>query len=372
MEILNLFREIANNPNDYVKTWKEENNGKVIGYFCSYTPEEILFAAGALPFRIFGTGGNISMADAHLQAYGCSLVRGALEDTLSGKLNFLDGVIFPHTCDSIQRLSDIWRLNIDFGFHMDVVLPVKLNTDSAREYMVNVLKKFKQRLEKELCCEITNENLKASVEKYNRIRTCLKKIYEIKRENPDIISSSDIHTVVKASMVMDRNVLSEKLPKVLDLLEDKKSEVKYTRKRLILAGGICNFPDIYQIIEGSGGVIVWDDTCTGSRYFEGAIDPNGDIIESIAQRYFERHVCPAKHSGLFKRGEHIVRIVKENNAQGVVFLFLKFCDPHSFDYPYIKEMLNKEDIPSMLFEMEDLLSSEGQLKTRCEAFLETL
>ncbi|MEE8480007.1 MAG: 2-hydroxyacyl-CoA dehydratase family protein, partial [Desulfobacterales bacterium] len=129
---------------------------------------------------------------------------------------------------------------------------------------------------------------------------------------------------------------------------------------------------IYQIIEGSGGAIVWDDTCTGSRYFEGAIDPNGDIIESIAQRYFERHVCPAKHSGLFNRGEHIVRIVKENNAQGVVFLFLKFCDPHSFDYPYIKEMLNKEDIPSMLFEMEDLLSSKGQLKTRCEAFLETL
>lgn len=372
MEILNLFREITHHPNDYAKTWKEENNGKVMGYFCSYTPEEILFATGALPFRIFGTGGNISMADAHLQVYSCRLVRGALEDNLSGKLDFLDGIIFPHTCDSIQRLSDIWRLNMDSGCHMDVVLPVKLNTDSAREYMVNVLRRFKRRLENELCCEITNENLKASVEKYNRIRTYLKKIYEIKCENPDIISGSDIHTVVKASMVMDRDVLLEQLPSVLDLLEDKISEVKTTPKRLILAGGICNFPDIYPIIEGSDGAIVWDDTCTGSRYFEGAIDPNGDMIEAIAQRYFERHVCPAKHSGLFDRGEHIVRIVKESNAQGVIFLFLKFCDPHAFDYPYIKEMLDKKGIPSMLFEMEDLLSSHGQLQTRCEAFLETL
>ncbi len=64
--------------------------------------------------------------------------------------------------------------------------------------------------------------------------------------------------------------------------------------------------------------------------------------------------------------------MKENHADGVIFLFLKFCDPHAFDYPYIKEMLDKEGIPSMLFEVEDQLPSEGQFKTRCEAFIEML
>jgi len=67
-----------------------------------------------------------------------------------------------------------------------------------------------------------------------------------------------------------------------------------------------------------------------------------------------------------------VEKVRENNADGVIFVFLKFCDPHSFDYPYMKEMLEKEGIPSMLFEIEDKSSSEGQLKTRCEAFMEML
>ena len=68
----------------------------------------------------------------------------------------------------------------------------------------------------------------------------------------------------------------------------------------------------------------------------------------------------------------MLRLAKEKNADGVIFLYLKFCDPHAFDYPYMKEMLDNADIPSMLFEIEDQLLSEGQFKTRCEAFIEML
>ena len=86
----------------------------------------------------------------------------------------------------------------------------------------------------------------------------------------------------------------------------------------------------------------------------------------------DRVVCPAKHSGITSRGDYLVQAVKENRADGVIFLLLKFCDPHAFDYPYLKEMLEKENIPSVLFEIEDQLPSEGQINTRCEAFMEML
>ena len=95
-------------------------------------------------------------------------------------------------------------------------------------------------------------------------------------------------------------------------------------------------------------------------------------IQAITHRYRERVVCPAKHAGIYNRGAYLLEKVKETQADGVVFLFLKFCDPHGFDYPYMKAMLDKEGIPSILFEIEDQLSSEGQLRTRCEAFLEML
>ncbi len=370
MNNLALFHRIAKNPDEYGRELKKSGR-KIVGYFCSYTPEEIILAAGAVPFRIFGKG-DVSLADAHLQAYSCSLIRGALEDALSGGLDFLDGAVFPHTCDSIQRLSDIWRINANTGFHIDVVLPVKLDTKSSKEYMADVIKKFIRDIEKSLGIEISADDLRASAGKYNQIRAYLKKIYEIRSKNPAVIRSSDVHAIIKASMFMDRDLLLKELASFTEDLQIEGEKMKQGGKRVVLAGGVCNLPDIYTLIEDSGGAVVWDDFCTGSRYIEGEIDLSADILESTAGRYSERIVCPAKHSGLFPRGEHLVKIAKENNAKGVIFLFLKFCDPHSFDYPYMKEMLDKEGIPSMLFEVEDQLPSEGQFKTRCEAFLEMI
>lgn len=371
MKNLELFTKIAENPYDYARKVKKESGKKIVGYFCSYAPEEIIYAAGALPFRIFGRGGN-SLADAHFQAYSCSLIRGALHDALSGGLDFLDGTVFPHTCDSIQRLSDIWRINVKTGFHIDAVLPVKLDTKSSKEYMADVLRKFTRDIEKELGVEISEDSLRASAKKFNRIRGLLAKIYRIKSENPALIGSGNLHAIIRASMVMDRDRLLEELSVYAGSLDEGKAAVKPAGKRVVLAGGVCNLPDIYSIIESSGGTVVGDDFCTGSRYFEGEISLKGDIVESIAERYIKRINCPAKHSGLLTRGEHIVNIARKNGAKGVIFLFLKFCDPHSFDYPYIKNMLDTEGIPSMLFEIEEQLPSEGQFKTRCEAFLEML
>ena len=371
MNNLALFHGTAKSPNEYARELKKETGKKIVGYFCSYTPEEIILAAGALPFRIFGRG-DISLADAHLQAYSCSLVRGALEDALSGSLDFLDGVVFPHTCDSIQRLSDIWRINVKTGFHIDVVLPVKLDTKSSGEYMADVLRKFQRDIENGLGVVISEDDLKSSVIKYNRIRSYLWNIYRIRSENPALIGSGDLHAIVKASMVMERDLLLDELSVFAGSLHGGNVAGKPAGKRVVLSGGVCNLPDIYSFIEDSGGTVVGDDFCTGSRYFEGEISLKGDIVESIAKRYRERINCPAKHSGLLTRGEHIIKIVKESGAKGVIFLFLKFCDPHSFDYPYLKAMLDREGIPSMLFEIEEQLPSEGQFKTRCEAFLEML
>jgi len=372
MHEISRFYEVAQNPGAYAAEWKKRTGGKVVGHFCSYTPEEIITAAGALPFRILGRTGNISKADGHLQAYSCSLVRGALEDALQGRLDYIDGAVFPHTCDSIQRLSDIWRLNIPAGFHADVVMPVKLNTDSAREYMLAVLDRFRKDLESGLNTSITEENLAEAIKIHDSIRQSLGVFYDIRRKRPGTISGSQVHTIFKAAMVMDRHELSQLLAGLVAVLQTENAEPQPGAKRIVLSGGLCSMPDIYDVIEGSGGVVVWDDFGTGSRYLEGAIPTNKSGIDAIADRYLDRVVCPAKHSGIHSRGSYLLDTARRNQADGVIFLLLKFCDPHAFDYPYMKEMLEKEGIPCMLVELEDNLASEGQLRTRCEAFIEML
>jgi bzd-type benzoyl-CoA reductase N subunit len=372
MQILKQFHDIASDPIGYARHWKTETQGKVVGYFCSYAPEEIIWAAGALPYRILGAGGAISRADGHLQAYSCSLVRGALDDALTGKLGFIDGTVFPHTCDSIQRLSDIWRLNAGLGFHLDLVLPVKLNTKSAEDYMQAVIKKFHHDLEVGLGVEIPPAKLLQAIQTFNQIRTGLKRIYEIRRDHSGSLSSRDLHAIIRASMVMDRNLLADWLSGFVDLLDTQNPEADSAGKRLVLTGGVCSMPEIYQPIEDAGATVVWDDFCTGSRYFDGKIDPEGDLLNSIGQRYFNRTICPAKHRDCLSRGDRLLKMVENTRAQGVIFVLLKFCDPHAFDYPYIKELLDRAGIPSLLLEIEDQQTTLEQLKTRLEAFIELL
>ena len=172
---------------------------------------------------------------------------------------------------------------------------------------------------------------------------------------------------------MDRRRLAPLLEGVISELERAPGgEAETERKRIFLSGGVCNHPDIYTVIEDAGGLVVGDDLCTGSRSFDGLIDAKAEPVAAIAERLLERVVCPAKHAGLTGRADHLVRLTREKRAQGVVFFLLKFCDPHAFDYPYLKEALDREGIPSIAVEVEDRLPADGQLRTRFEAFIEMI
>lgn len=373
MDRIAELRTIVDNPYPYLQKLKDETGKKIVGTVCSYTPEELIFAAGALPVRLFGSDAGIHRADLHLQSYCCSLVRGILEEALSGRLDLLDGMVFPHTCDSIQRLSDVWRLNLVRAFHADVVLPVKLTTPSARQYLLDVLQKFKLDLEHGLNREITEAGLIHAVKIYNAIREGMTHLYQLRCDNPQVLSGRDFNTIIRAAMIMDREAFLESLKAIVADAQEACADAKPSgAKRLMLSGGICNHPDIYDAIESAGGIVVGDDLCTGSRYFAGAIDESLPPLIAIAERYIERVNCPAKHAGLTRRGDDLVAAARACRADGVVFLLLKFCDPHAFDYPYVKAMLDREKIPSLLLEMEERTEAGGQLQTRLETFIQIL
>jgi benzoyl-CoA reductase subunit C len=372
MQIIQQLRQVSADPMAYARRWKAQTNGTVIGTLCSYAPEELLLAAGALGFRVIGSRASIVRADAHLQAYCCSLVRSCLEDALSGSLDFLDGAVFPHTCDSMQRLSDIWRMAGKTGFHLDMVLPVKLNTPSARDYMRAVMQKARHDLATALGKPITDADLRQASDTCNAIRTAMQRLYAIRRQRPGAIAGSDLQAILRASMVMDRHDFLDSLVQVVDRLDLSSPTVPHTGKRLFLSGGLCNLPDLYDLIEAAGGSVVGDDLCTGMRAFDGLVETNGEPMAAITERYLQRAVCPAKHAGINRRANDLVRLVAESRAQGVIFLFLKFCDPHAFDYPYLRARLDEAGIPSLLVELEEHTAADGQLRTRVEAFMEML
>ena len=364
---LHPFYKAVNDPAAMAGTLKQTNK-KIIGYLCSYAPEELIFAAGCHPMRLFSAKADIQLADNHLQAYCCSLVRGILEDALAGNLDYLDGTVFPHTCDSIQRLSDIWRLNMDFSFFADVIMPAKLTSKASRTYMATVLEKLRDDLERWTGTSITDETLADSVALFNRIRTLLARIYTLKAEQPGIISGKELFTLIKASMIMERTALAEHLEALAGALEAVEPP-QTSPRRLILSGSVCDMPDLYTLIEDAGGTVVGDDLCSGQRWFEGIIPQDLPPMEGLTARYADRVICPAKHSGTTARAQALMDLVREKKADGVIFTLLKFCDPHAFDYPDLKAELDKEGIRHLHLEMDDSQDSAGQTATRLETFI---
>jgi bzd-type benzoyl-CoA reductase N subunit len=370
-QIISEFMEIAERPFIYLKNWKTQTGKKILGYFCTNTPEEIIQAAGLLPVRLLGSKESISLAAKHLQSYSCSLVQSSLESALRGDLNFLDGTVFPHTCDSIQRLSDIWAENLGFPFHWDLVLPVKLHTESARIYLIQELHRFRQGLQEFTGCPISDEDLRSSIVLANANRSFLRELYRIKNRNANLFSAAEFSAIVKTATLWPKDGHNAKLEWLLSWAEQS-HPVANAGVRLFIAGSVCDQFPLFNLFDTCGVSIVGDDLCTGWRYFSADVSVTGNPIEALADRLIRKVPCPCKYNPGLDRGTDLLQRVEQSHAQGVVFLLLKFCDPHAFDYPYLKKRLDERNIPSLLLEIEPGGLPLGAIETRLQAFVETL
>ncbi len=369
MQELQRFRQILASPYDYLSELSSRK--KIIGCFCTYAPEEIIHAAGFSPLRITGFDKSGSLSDSHLQAYTCSVAVNALEDLLAGRMDFLSAAVFVHTCDTMQRLSDIWRLNSSQK-HFDLILPVKLNTESSAIYFSEVFKTFCSELETEFSVKITDESLQESICLMNRIREKQAELCRIKSMNPGIISEPDILTVMLCASIMEKEEYLECITGLCATISSQNAEPAGKRKRIILSGGMCTQHEIFSLLEKYNAQTVYSDMCTGNRNFEDNISETGNPLKAIAERYLMRAECPSKHRSNTSRADRMCMLTQKESADGVVFIYPKFCDPHSFDYPYLKERLNEQNIPSLLIELDDNENLSAQTETRIQAFIDML
>ena len=370
-EALGRLMEFRDDPYAPARSWKERTGGTVIGYFCCYAPEEIIHAAGALPVRITGENRQILKSGAHLQSYCCSLARTGLDMALTGGLDFLDGTVFTHTCDTMMRLSDIWRLNAGFAFHGDVVIPVRLEGKAALDYLYTEVARFKEAVEGYLG-PISEGALQESIELYNRNRELLRELYGMRRENPTMLPSDQALWLVASSSLMEKREHNELLEKAIQEIKAEGASAGEGKVPLFVVGSVMDQWEFLKMVEEVGATVVDDDLCTGYRYFDEAAPEDPDPVMSLTRRIADRASCPCKYRPSTQRAGYLVDRVAGSGARGVIFFQFKFCDPHAFDYPYLKDALDAEGIPSLLLEIEHGSVSAEQLRTRVEALLETI
>ncbi len=342
-----------------------------IGYLCTYVPEEIVHAAGFSPIRVMPDNAPATRADAHLQSYTCGLARSCLNQALAGKLDSLSGVAFAHTCDTMQGLADIWHYAFPDLFVDTVVGPVALNSPHARVYLVAELRRFVASLEKHFQIQITENSLRASIRLYNQRRRALADFYARR----DSYTAVEWFNTMTAALTSPPESPTPQGCFAISNLQPHRgalqSPVSGPQSRIILVGSTLDEPTLPRILDEQRAAIVADDLCNGARYFDTLVAEEGDPIEALAERQLARVACPCKHRSLDHRAEHLLNLVRDHHADGVIFCLKKFCDPHAWDYVPLAGTLDRVKVPHLLLETEQATPA-GQMGVRVEAFLEML
>ncbi len=368
---LESLRSATASPDEHARAWKQRTGSGVVGTFCSYVPEEVIIAAGALPFRILQVPGEFGRADASLQAYACCLARGALELGLADGLEFLDGVIFSNTCDTMQCLADIWSADLGGdggGFVETFMMPVHVSHSAAREYVMGEIQRLIDALGGHLGVAIATEALSEAVNACRDARGAMAKLHEIQRGPSPVLTARQYYDATMARWVLTPTDYTP----LIDAVVADSQTLERVGPRIVIAGGPMYAPALPELLDDLGACWVADDLCTACRPSSGKLEASQDPVAAIADRLLSRPPCPAKHLTDYDPGKAVVDVAREASADGVLVYRLKFCEPHSFDYPRVKEALDAAGLPSLLVEVETPSSSVGQLRTRLQAFLEML
>jgi benzoyl-CoA reductase subunit C len=249
-------------------------------------------------------------------------------------------------------------------------MPHGIQSPRAYPYLKGELEAFQRSIEEWTGTEITDDDLKRSIEVYNTSRRLLRDVYELRKGASPALTGEEAMEMVLSNQMVDKAEHNRALTEVLDNLPqrtlDRSGDI-----RLMLVGSENDDIPFIHLVESLGAVVVTDEHCTGTRYFWNEVELDGDIHLSLARRYIDRPACPSKDWPERTRIPHVLGLAEEFDAKGVILIQQKFCDPHELDIPALKKALEEAGIPTLTLEF-DVTVPLGQFRIRVEAFLEML
>lgn len=370
---LQSLLELGQSPNcrKYGLHWKE-GGGKIWGVLDSYVPEEVLIAAGILPWRIRGSRKPFpALAFEHRSSTSNPYYNHVIESVLEGELGLLDGIAATDWEQDGTRAYDLFefwgRTGAGHIFHVP-----RVKTDVSLAYFVKEIKKFISAVEKFSGRKITENSLRQAAQQVNTVRSLLMRLYSLRKREQVPVSGSECLNICLAATTMDRKEFIQRMESLFPYLETRPVSGKPKKPRLLVASDFLDDGAFLDLVEDAGARVVMDDLDTASRCFWGAVDiDSSDIVTAIAHRYLYRVPCPRMDFWEEEIDQAIVW-AGDFKADGVLLLYLPWCYSRQYRIPFWEQRLKKVGIPFAALEREYCLFHPAQLKTRIEAFVETL
>jgi benzoyl-CoA reductase/2-hydroxyglutaryl-CoA dehydratase subunit BcrC/BadD/HgdB len=358
------------NRTKWAMEWKKQGK-KIIGIMCSYVPEEVIYAAGMLPWRITGTWReNIEHARAYRSDSLCSYCNHVLESFLSRELDFLDGVVISDIDQDLLRTWDVFKyLNLTPLCHI-MHVPF-IDREISYKFFTEEIKKLINNIENFLGLKITEDSLRSSIDTYNNMRILLNRMYELRKREIPPLSGAEVLGITTTAQVMPKEEFNRELEMLLPYLEKRKTNLNQVHPRLLLSSDMLDNPAYLELIE-ENCLVAMDDMDTGSRYFIQTVDNTlEDPAYALAKRYISRHGAP-RMANWDSQIKQIIKWVEDFNIDGVLSLPITWCYPQQYRIPWLGKKLEEAGIPNISLDREYHLSNVGQLSTRIGAFLEIL
>lgn len=370
-EMLAGFAEVANNPKAQLDKYLAEGK-RVIGVGPYHVPEELVHAAGAVPFGVWGAIGSSDNAKKYFPPFYCSICQMTLEMGMTGKLNGLSGMMITGLCDTLRAFSQNWKAAMGTKIPMIYVTNSQNRfIEAGRTYAIESYKEVKRGVEECANAIIENDDMLASIKLYNEWRAAMREFVELAGAHPAEVSVADRVAVINAGYY---ELKEEHLAQVKALNAElaKLPESTTGFNKIVLSGIYEDIPAITEILDANKYAVVADDLAKESRTFSREVPEAGCAIEALADGWCSLKEDPELFDPKKAHLDALVKKTKDSGAQGVVILLAKFCDPEEFEAPLAMKALREAGIPVVTIEVDQSTESYEQARTQLETFKELL
>ena len=361
-----------------VKAWKAAAPGrKAIGYMPIYVPREIVHAAGMLPVGIFGGGDQMEViqGDAYYQSYICRIPRSTVELGLTGKLDCLDGMLFPSICDVIRNLSGMWQILFKDKYVKYFDLPQTYDDATGGSFYVHEMQTLRADLARLGGREITDDALRASIAVYNDNRRAVRELYAYRAKKPWQAPTSEVYLLLRAGMVLPVEEHTALVREYLAAVEQL-PRPKRDNARVVINGSFCEQPPLALIksIEMSGCYIVDDDFMLVTRWLLDDVPADRDPLAELSKAFLHRSAATAAKYDTTReeKGVFLLKQVKTRGAEGVIFAAPSFCDPALLERPMLQEVLAKHKIPYTAFKYAENTGQMAPIREQAGTFADSI
>jgi len=368
--MFNQFHDVISNVSSTIKKYEAELNKPVIGVMPAYFPMELIDAAGGYPVQLWGNNMPIAMSDTYLQSYCCSVARSVLELELKGGAKMVKAYAFTSICDTLINLREIYRRLFEKPT-FELSIPSTQTAQARRKYLKQIIDTVFNGLEKTTGKKITTDSLTETANVHAKTRELQRRLYHIRRSKPGLVKNYDFYTTLKAGFFLPRATYNEMLDALIVQL-DKSPSPPSNRPRVVMSGMVFDPIETYKIFDELDVHIVDDDFANGWRTVSKDILQVDNIYEGVTEYIFKPAPCCCVYNPDIDRHDYLVNKVKRANAKGVIFWYIKFCEPDAFDRPQLAARLKEEGIPSVTIEIELSMTNFDPVKTRINAFCEML